>query len=199
MTANGGVIPSEGFRSARKARDRDRDRQACRDHRDRDRMSQPVNVARSPKPPPVILKPRDHGLPAPLPFTFNTAPGTGGRPGEKSLGAFTSANSSSLAMMKALGLPGGSSETAPASGGSSPALRGSPNPGSSGAFSPRTADVSSFESKANSSLSAFKGLGLPDAPSGGTGAPSGVPLAKGTKRLGMGRPAPWGAKKTRLD
>lgn len=71
-----------------------------------------------------------------------------------------------------------------------------------------------FTDTSNDSLAAMKSLGLPDTFNGGglgigsgggsdwkslaqptaTGATE-VPLAKGTKRLGMGRPAPWGTKR----
>jgi DNA helicase-2/ATP-dependent DNA helicase PcrA len=158
----------------------------------RDRMKQPGSAEpRSPKPPPVILKSRNHQFPEPLPFTFN-APAEAKRPGAD-LGMFTSSSSSSLAMMKGLGLPGSTG-----SNGSSPLA--SPNPDRS----PKPPEIASFQSAANSSLSALKGLGLPDLPTGGlptggTGQGQGVQLAKGTKRLGMGRPAPWGTKRQRAE
>ncbi len=95
----------------------------------------------APKPPVQRLESSNKNLPAPLPFTFATQQGT--RP-DATLSSFTSAGNSSLAAMKALGLPD-------------------------------------------------------DPPAGGSAAPgpggSSVPLARGTKRLGMGRPAPWGSKK----
>lgn len=64
------------------------------------------------------------------------------------------------------------------------------------------ATLSSFTSAGSSSLAAMKALGLPDEPAGGAAAPglgrSSVPLARGTKRLGVGRPAvPWGSKKAK--
>jgi DNA helicase-2/ATP-dependent DNA helicase PcrA len=156
----------------------------------RDRMKQPGGVEpRSPKPPPVILKSRNHQFPEPLPFTFN-APAEAKRPGAD-LGMFTSSSSSSLAMMKGLGLPGSTGSTG--SNGVSPLA--SPNPDSS----PKPPEIAAFQSAANSSLSALKGLGLPDLPTGGTGQGQGVQLAKGTKRLGMGRPAPWGTKRQRAE
>ncbi|GMK55602.1 hypothetical protein CspeluHIS016_0206580 [Cutaneotrichosporon spelunceum] len=61
------------------------------------------------------------------------------------------------------------------------------------------ATLSSFASAGSSSLAAMKALGLPDDTPGSaprTGGPS-IPLARGTKRLGMGRPAPWGSKKAK--
>lgn len=156
----------------------------------RDRMKQPGSVEpRSPKPPPVILKSRNHHFPEPLPFTFN-APAEAKRPGAD-LGMFTSSSSSSLAMMKGLGLPGSTGSTG--SNGASPLA--SPNPDRS----PKPPEIASFQSAANSSLSALKGLGLPDLPTGGTAQGQGVQLAKGTKRLGMGRPAPWGTKRQRAE
>ncbi|BEI85006.1 hypothetical protein CcaverHIS002_0504070 [Cutaneotrichosporon cavernicola] len=62
------------------------------------------------------------------------------------------------------------------------------------------ATLSSFASAGSSSLAAMKALGLPDDSPIGTTPGSGessVPLARGTKRLGMGRPAPWGSKKAK--
>jgi hypothetical protein len=46
-------------------------------------------------------------------------------------------------------------------------------------------------------LAALRGLGVPELPGKKEG--QGIQLAKGTKRLGMGRPAAWGAKKQRDD
>ncbi|TXT07220.1 hypothetical protein VHUM_03390 [Vanrija humicola] len=99
------------------------------------------------KPPPQKIQSSNRDLPGALPFTFmsDTA-----RPAA-SLTSFTSGSSSSLAAMKALGLP---SNPAPQASASRP--------------QPTVAS----------------------APGG-----SNVPLARGVKRLGMGRPAPWGSKK----
>lgn len=81
----------------------------------------------------------------------------------------------------------------------------------------KDADLGMFTKGSNDSLAAMKSLGLPDTSGGGgggldfgfgggsdwkslaqpttNGGTGGeVPLAKGTKRLGMGRPAPWGTK-----
>lgn len=83
---------------------------------------------------------------------------------------------------------------------------------------PKATDLTSFTSSANSGLAAMKSLGLdlgdsdidikpkgaamptlggrPAQTSGGSS--SSVPLARGTKRLGMGRaPSSWGAKKAK--
>ena len=126
---------------------------------------------RPPAPPPVRLPQRDHKLPEPLPFLFgaDTAP----RP-QANLGHFTNSSSSSLAMMKSLGLPGEDS----------PVTSPSPN------VSPQPPTVSTSHSTAISYMSDCKDLGPPDVAAKTLGA--GVQLAKGTKRLGMGRPAPWG-------
>lgn len=196
---------------------------------DRDRMSQPVNVKREAKPPPVILPSRNHHFPELPKFTLGPADPI---KKEADLGSWTSTSSSSLAMMKSLGLPG---ETPGAgSGGSSPLLgaMGSPRAGST-TTSPRGAAVgrlsgmtmpsrltkpgvngttaagtsgnitAGFQARAASSLDALKGIGLPEAapavqPSGnGAAGVADGTLARGKKRLGMGRPAPWGAKKAR--
>lgn len=100
-----------------------------------------------PKPPVQRLESSNRNLPPPLPFTF-AGRDDSSRP-EATLTSFTSGANSSLAAMKALGLPG---------------------------------DVPSAAGAGSSA--------------GATGASSiGIPLARGTKRLGMGRPAPWGATK----
>lgn len=103
-----------------------------------------------PKPPVQRLESSNRNLPPPLPFTF--AKEDTSRP-EATLTSFTSGSNSSLAAMKALGLPG----DLPSSGG--PSLSG--------------------------------------AGAGASAGSTGVPLARGTKRLGMGRPAPWGAKRAK--
>lgn len=68
------------------------------------------------------------------------------------------------------------------------------------------ATLTSFTSGSNSSLAAMKALGLPDEPpaaapaatvNGSASSGGSVPLARGTKRLGMGRPAPWNAKRAK--
>ncbi|KAK4688393.1 ATP-dependent DNA helicase UvrD/PcrA, partial [Tremellales sp. Uapishka_1] len=130
-------------------------------------QSKPSSPARPPPPP---IKSANRDFPAPLPFTFglNEAPKA-----EAGIGLFTNSSSSSLAMMKNLGLP--ASTSSPAS---------SPNPNTS----PALPGVSSFQSTSSNSISSWKNLGP---------AETTQPLVKGTKRLGMGRPAPWGAKKAR--
>jgi len=125
--------------------------------------------SKPPAPPPVKLPPSNHKIPEPLPFTFGLADSA--RP-QANLGHFTDTSSSSLALMKSLGLPGDDSPF------SSPSPNASPQPPS----------VSRFHSMA-SSMSDWKTLGPPEATANTLG--PGVQLAKGTKRLGMGRPAPW--------
>lgn len=205
------VSGTSGFKSARQMAGSHTDRDQ-RD-RDRNRMSQPVNVKREVKPPPVLLK-SNHHFPELPKFSFN-APETEKK--DPTLGSWTSASSSSLAMMKNLGLPGegegstGSLSPRFSAGGSSPVL-GSPRGG--GGFGAAIAlpspggslGLGGFQAKAAGGLAALKGLGLPDAGAtvngvGGSGG-AGAKLAQGTKRLGMGRPAAWGsgnAKKARTD
>ena len=125
-----------------------------------------------PAPPPARLAPSNHKLPEPLPFTFGANDHK--RP-DTDLGMFTNSSSSSLAMMKSLGLPG---DESPAS-------------------SPILPSVAGFQSAATDSMSGWKNLGPPDV--GEKPLEAAVSLAKGTKRLGMGRPAPWGAKKPRPE
>lgn len=135
---------------------------------------------RPPAAPPVKLKPSNHKLPEPLPFTFgaNEAPRL-----QADLGLFTDHSSSSLAMMKSLGLPGEDSSV------TSPNMNVGPEPPS----------ISSFQTAAKSSMSDWKDLGPLDADPKMAGAS--VQLAKGTKRLGMGRPVAWGAatKRSRAE
>lgn len=79
------------------------------------------------------------------------------------------------------------------SGATSPAL------GSSARFPGLGSAVGGgFQASAAAGLAGMKGLGMPDLP-GAAGGGGEVLLAKGKKRLGMGRPQPWGAKKTRND
>lgn len=126
---------------------------------------------RPPAPPPIRLPPSKHRLPEMIPFKFGTEESA--RP-QTDLGLFTNSSTSSLAMMKSLGLP---CEDSPAT---------SPSPYSS----PQPPSVSTFQNAAMSSMSDWKDLGPPDVGARTLGEP--VQLAKGTKRLGMGRPAPWG-------
>ncbi|WVN90725.1 uncharacterized protein L203_105967 [Cryptococcus depauperatus CBS 7841] len=66
----------------------------------------------------------------------------------------------------------------------------------------RKASLGSFMNEGSSNLAMMSGLGLPDDASTNK-PPEGFQktgqLAKGTKRLGMGRPAPWGSKKPRAS
>jgi len=134
--------------------------------RDRERDRDRDREPTSPaKPPPKPIKSRHVDIPAPLPFTF-------GRPDPKKpeagLGSFTNASNNFLSNLDSLGV-GPVDEGEGSSPFASPSLGGSPNP------------------------NLFGGDRLPTA----SGLPSGgrVELAKGKKRLGMGRPAPWGAKR----
>ncbi|WVQ79155.1 hypothetical protein IAT38_001251 [Cryptococcus sp. DSM 104549] len=72
----------------------------------------------------------------------------------------------------------------------------------------KEAGLGTFMSGGDKSLAMMAGLGvMPGGPPAGTGpgaagagaggAGGGAPTSRGTKRLGMGRPAPWGAKKPR--
>lgn len=137
--------------------------------RDRDRDRDRDSPASPAKPPPKPIKSRHVDIPAPLPFTF-------GKPDEKKseagLGSFTNASNNFLSNLDSLGVGAPEASTGgPSADGSpfaSPNLDGSPKLFGSGQF-----------------------------PGPGAGLPSGgrVELAKGTKRLGMGRPLPWGAKR----
>ena len=173
------------------------------------------------KPPPKILKPTSVDV-KPVPFAFGKPDE---KPSEQGIGAFTNASSSSLAFMKTLGLPGqgsagsgassplaspnlnagsngfafGSARSLPtANGGRSPLLPSAPLGGSANGKSPL---VGGFQSNAAGGLAAMKSLGLPSpaaaAAEGALGGGAKPKLAQGTKRLGMGRPQPWGAKKTK--
>lgn len=152
-----------------------------REHRDR--MNQPNNVTRSPKPQAVLLPSKNHQFPEMPKFSFNNPVESAKQAG---LGSFTNASTSSLAMMKNLGLP-------------------SPDPSNIGTASPRSAGGSSpmlgptgangFQASAAAGLAGMKGLGIPDLP----GAGGEVKLVQGKKRLGMGRPQPWGVKKARAE
>ncbi|KAI9632622.1 P-loop containing nucleoside triphosphate hydrolase protein [Dioszegia hungarica] len=192
------ALPGQkGFASALHASNAQRDRTGGGGS-DRDRMLQPNNIVRSPKPPPVLLPSRNHQFPEMPKFSFNVDKDDG-RGKDAGLGSFTNASTSSLAMMKNLGLPGGSG-----SGGSSPMGAGgsgatSPALGSSARFPGLGSAVGGgFQASAAAGLAGMKGLGMPDLP-GAAGGGGEVLLAKGKKRLGMGRPQPWGAKKTRND
>lgn len=149
---------SVGWRSARAA--------------PRNKPSNPSSP-RPPAPPPVKLPPTNHKLPEPLPFTFGAVDTA--RP-QANLGVFTDHSSTSLLMMKSLGLPGEDS------------------PMTSPMGSPQPTSVSTFQSAAKNSMSDWKDLAPPDITAKTAGA--GVQLAKGTKRLGMGRPVPYGVAGT---
>lgn len=139
------------------------------------------------KPPPVKGPPREHNLPEALPFTFNLDPALA-RPASD-IGGFANASHSSLAMMKNLGLP----DSSP--GNSSPIT----SPGMLN--SPKLPGLGSFQDSAKGAMDDWKSLGPPDLGSGSGlglgGGGTGVKLGGGSKRLGMGRPVPWGAKKAR--
>jgi DNA helicase-2/ATP-dependent DNA helicase PcrA len=104
--------------------------------------------------------------------------------------SFTSSSNSSLAAMKALGLPGpeaGTSVGARAGAGTGAgsgvglgAARAGTRPTG---FTVPSATVSAAGTTTTSGTSA-------------TANAASAPLARGTKRLGMGRPAPWGSKRT---
>ncbi|KAK8861601.1 hypothetical protein IAR55_002424 [Kwoniella newhampshirensis] len=127
----------------------------------------------------VPIRSANRNIPEALPFTF-------GQPDpvrtDADLGSFTSGNSASLAMMATLGLPPELAGGGSVSGGSSPFMGGSsPRLGSSPALGGGTR------------LPAVPGIGRSS--NAGVGVNGG--LTRGSKRLGMGRPAPWGAKKAR--
>ncbi|WWD16482.1 hypothetical protein CI109_100908 [Kwoniella shandongensis] len=136
-----------------------------------------------PKKDPVQIRSANRNIPEALPFTF-------GQPDpvrtDADLGAFTNGNSASLAMMATLGLPPDIDGGGSMSGGSSPFMGGSsPRLGSSPALGggTRLPGVSSLGARATANAGASAGAGAGP--------------ARGTKRLGMGRPAAWGAKKAR--
>ena len=174
----------------------------------RDRMSKPYNTGsnaapRSPPKPVLKLPQRDHRLPEPMPFSFG-APED--KKTEAGLGLFTNASSSGLALMKSLGLPGEDDSPATSPGVKSPGLGGSPLfGGDSSAFPSKIALPSGprppmSAGGARSSMlgngfgtgDAWKSLAQPSVQAEASGS---IPLAKGTARLGMGRPAPWGSKR----
>lgn len=172
LPGQSGAAPSgsgSGFQSARmglqRPRDRDRDRERDRD-RDRDGPASPA------KPPPKPIQSRHIDIPAPLPFTF-------GKPdpkkAEAGLGSFTNASNNFLANLGSLGVGAPDGDGSPFA---------SPNPDADSNRSPNFfAAASGTERLGGAAASAAL-------PSAGR-----VELAKGTKRLGMGRPAPWGAKR----
>jgi DNA helicase-2/ATP-dependent DNA helicase PcrA len=137
-------------------------------HHQSSRLSKPYAMAAanpsSPTKPVVKIPPRDHKLPAPLPFTFGTVDD---KKKDADLGSFTNSSNDSLAAMKSLGLPAPSAPEDPLAGLGMGFKGGSD----------------------------WKSLAQPTVTAGGSSLTSGIQLAKGTKRLGMGRPAPWGSKK----
>lgn len=153
----------------------------------------------SPKPPPVRLQPSKQDMPQVPAFTFGVQEA---KKREADLGMFTDKSSSFLDDLKSLGVPGTSSgPTSPGglsfgsgNGGSSPLLPAFElaGPKLPSRFAPTQANG---QIKKTSSINT--------APVGTTPVPvAGAQLARGTKRLGMGRPAPWvagdGQKKTKL-
>lgn len=121
------------------------------------------------KPPPKPIKSRHVDIPAPLPFTFGKPDA---KKSEAGLGSFTNASNNFLANLDSLGV--GAPEGA--SGGLS--MEGSP-----------------FGSPALDGSPKFFGSDRLPGSSGALPSSGRVELAKGSKRLGMGRPAPWGAKR----
>lgn len=155
----------------------------------------------SPKPPLPMLKSANRNFALPVPFSLQNEPP---KP-ETGLRDFANCHNNHLAAMRSIGLPSPSAE------GSSVGSPFSPNT-SAGGGSPVPPSVGSFQNKSSSSISAWKNLGVPETSaglglglglgaqtSGAAGGAGRVPMVNGTKRLGMGRPAPWGAKKTRLE
>ncbi|OCF43356.1 DNA helicase II/ATP-dependent DNA helicase PcrA [Kwoniella heveanensis CBS 569] len=157
---------------------------------------------------PVKIKSANKNIPELLPFTF-------GQPdpvrSEASIGSFTSGNSASLAMMATLGLPpdlppgaGSANGRAQSNKGSSPFTGSSPRLGGGSSPAPGAGAGVAKPNGGGVRLPAVPGLVSTAARtgagtgSGGTGVPGANGLvSRGTKRLGMGRPAPWGAKKAR--
>lgn len=139
----------------------------------------------APKPPPVKLKSSNYGLPGPVPFTF--AEDRDQKPAD--LTSFTSSSNAGLAAMKSLGM----------------GLGGDPPPDS------KPTGLTSFTSSSNAGLAAMKSLGMDlgaddssvvSSASGAsrpaTSGSGSAPLARGTKRLGMGRARSlWSAKKAK--
>ncbi|WVW80167.1 hypothetical protein I302_102144 [Kwoniella bestiolae CBS 10118] len=139
----------------------------------------------------VKIKSANKNMPDILPFTF-------GQPDpvkkDTSIGSLQKGGMDSLSLMASLGLPPDTGLTIPPNGGnsrhgskdrSSPFMGSSPRLGSS----PMLGGGMKLPSVPVSSLS--NGIGRGGA---GTGAGAGG-LNRGTKRLGMGRPAPWGSGK----
>lgn len=124
-----------------------------------------------PKPPPQRLQSSNRHIPAPLPFSFEPAPGP--PPEQPTLTSFASTHLSSLNAMRNLGLPPDAPITDVAS---MPSARDRVPSVVSQFAPPSTVNSRSSNNARNSAA--------PGAP---------VILARGTKRLGMGRPAPWGS------
>ena len=183
---------------------------------ERDRLSKPYkrdkmgNIQRSPPKPVIRLPQRDHHFPE-MP-TFQLGQVEAAKP-ETDLGMFTNASSSGLALMKSLGLPGEDSSpllspSLSAYSGGSPNWSGGATLPSRGAMPSRppawVPKMPHFSSTAKAAMDDWKSLGLPSANGAATTASAGaavtarsgaIPLAQGTKRLGMGRPAPWRSKR----
>jgi hypothetical protein len=149
--------------------------------------------AERPAPAPVVkLEPTRHDA-APIPFTFNEP--RNGKP-KVDIGGFAESSNSSLSLMKSLG--GLEDDELPLlSGGSSPV----PMPLSPVPVKVKKKEAGKgFVGRGKADLDGWKGLGLdlPDDELGvGDKGAGEVKLATGKKRLGMGRPAPWGAKRAR--
>jgi hypothetical protein len=165
----------------------------------------PIVEESPPRPPPgTRLQATKLEYPEPLPFNFGGS--SSSTPGiEPAALNFERAHQSSLNLMKSLGLP-------------------SPQASSSKPIAPRRGPgLETFQQSSTSALAFMKNLGAADEPpaasrprtdplktaegSSSYAIPSlsdGVantvrPSVGGTKRLGMGRPAPWGSKKPKLE
>ena len=175
---------------------------------ERDRLSKPYkrdqgNMVRSPPKPVVKLPPKDHQLPEMPTFNFGQVDAP---KASNDLGLFTNASNSSLALMKSLGLPGEDDPPllSPNPSITSPRSTGSPswtsNPTLPSRFvmppkpTPWVPSAAGLAKTARSQVNDWKSLGT-ETQGAGKSASGAIPLAKGTKRLGMGRPAPWGSKK----
>lgn len=145
------------------------------------------------KPPPQRLQSSVRHMPAPLPFSFESTPGP--PPEQPTLRSFASTHLSSLNAMKNLGLP---PEPAPGASASRPGVSASSSHKASQVTTsmPTKRKSSQVPSSIPSSIPT-NGNQAREPPVAGTSAPP-VPLARGTKRLGMGRPAPWGSSSANI-
>jgi len=149
------------------------------------RMSKPYAApggVRSP-PKPVVKFQTNHKLPSAMPFTFNAPPQK--KPGTE-LNDITSNSKDLLADMLSLG--------SDPMAGTSLALGGGVRKSGGSDWRDLSQPSRSAGSAGTGSVSASSGSGVGSSTSTSNGLGE-IPLAKGKKRLGMGRPAAWGTKR----